>query len=829
MRRHRGCRAEVTVVIESFRHPGRSFLMPPADVALGADSLIDISHESLIRGWQRLKDWVEGEALSAGIYRRVAETAVLHKGGKAGLWRDPDLQIALGWREQTRPNRAWAQRYHPEFDTAMGFLDESQAVRDTEALETERVRKKNLRRAWMFTGILGLAFIASFQLYLDANRQQKIAQEQKVRAEGKQREAERAEQVANQEKARAEQLTGHIRQQALRLRKLNLNDHSTIVNLADKLIAYSPPQEIALWRNIKAYSLSQMEDHERAAVELTAVLKNNPAHIAARLRRSYQYLNLGEEKRSLADLEIYFQSDPYSYIAHLNMGHNLGVLGRYEEAAAVISKAIDSIEHKGDDVTQSELSPEIKRATGYRTLSVDRYSVRNAFYYELVNLQAYSGGKDFHGTLIEADKHFTSLAELLFATNWAYLHLRRRPGDYGAFASQGAMWERAGFKDQALHSYARFQQEHGRRGDTRYDDLAKFVGQRMTELHPSGALLAEIDPKLEKAEALDLAVEVLELLGRSNIGERSEEQDTSSTRVKDREFKMRDLHERLTRAIEGQSENITSEAGRRSEVEKIELLIHRAHLRYEMKDYAGAREDCDAILQLASNTSSVYLIRALANVGAEMPASVVTADLQKAVELDPVNPLALLQLSRRIESSKPDEVRTLLERSSAASDLFTLPWIYYDLAQLEHKNGNYEKALQALEVAIRVKSDVLEFYNQRAEAEERLGRSENEVRRNRSAGYNSAGDLRLKLDQPKAALDIYMRSLDLLVDLEKKNSSAELQRDLAVTVSKISEVIISLGAKDKAIVFWETVIQSGHLRRQEGILKGEIQRLADSP
>jgi hypothetical protein len=74
-----------------------------------------------------------------------------------------------------------------------------------------------------------------------------------------------------------------------------------------------------------------------------------------------------------------------------------------------------------------------------------------------------------------------------------------------------------------------------------------------------------------------------------------------------------------------------------------------------------------------------------------------------------------------------------------------------------------------------------------------------------------------------------MRSLDVLVALEKKNSSTELQRDLAVTVSKISEVIIGLGAKDKAIVFWETVIQSGHLRRQEGILKGEIQRLSDLP
>jgi energy-coupling factor transporter ATP-binding protein EcfA2 len=273
--------AEVIAVIESFRHSGRSFLMPPADVALDADSLIDISHESLIRGWHRLTDWVAGEALSAGIYRRTAETAVLHKEGKAGLWRDPDLQVALGWREQTRPNRAWAQRYHPQFDTAMEFLDESQSARDAEVLETERGRKKNLRRAWLFTIILGLAFIASSLLGIHANRQQKIAQEQTALAERRAQEAERAEQVTNQEKERAEKLAGHIRHQALRLRKSNLQNHSTLVYLADKLIAYSPPQEIALWRNIKARSLSEMGDHERAIAEYTAVLKNNPELVAS--------------------------------------------------------------------------------------------------------------------------------------------------------------------------------------------------------------------------------------------------------------------------------------------------------------------------------------------------------------------------------------------------------------------------------------------------------------------------------------------------------------------------------------------------------------------
>src|SRR5205807_5407813 len=86
---------EVKSVIEVFRREGRSFLMPPAGVALDADTVIDISHESLIRNWERLKTWVVEEAQSARIYRRLAEAAVLHRDGEEGLLQDPGLQIAL--------------------------------------------------------------------------------------------------------------------------------------------------------------------------------------------------------------------------------------------------------------------------------------------------------------------------------------------------------------------------------------------------------------------------------------------------------------------------------------------------------------------------------------------------------------------------------------------------------------------------------------------------------------------------------------------------------------------------------------------------------------
>jgi WD40 repeat protein len=121
--------AEVTQVIDVFRKPSRSFLMPPHQEILEAETVIDISHESLMRVWERLKTWADQEAQSAQIYSRLAETAVLHGAGQAGLWQDPDLQFALQWHEENQPNEVWAGRYHPEFTNAMGFLKKSKAAR----------------------------------------------------------------------------------------------------------------------------------------------------------------------------------------------------------------------------------------------------------------------------------------------------------------------------------------------------------------------------------------------------------------------------------------------------------------------------------------------------------------------------------------------------------------------------------------------------------------------------------------------------------------------------------------------------------------------------
>ena len=119
---------DVIRVIDVFRAPGRSFLMPPHDVTLESKSVIDISHESLIRQWGRLRTWVEEEAESRSTYLRLVEAARLRQAGKAGLWREPDLTYAQQWQKREGPTATWAERYDPQFAEAMTFLASSRTA-----------------------------------------------------------------------------------------------------------------------------------------------------------------------------------------------------------------------------------------------------------------------------------------------------------------------------------------------------------------------------------------------------------------------------------------------------------------------------------------------------------------------------------------------------------------------------------------------------------------------------------------------------------------------------------------------------------------------------
>jgi WD40 repeat protein len=209
---------QVVEVAEHFRGRGRWFLTPGPESVLGPDSVLDVSHESLMRIWTRLHDWVSQEAESAQQYLRLANTAALYQEGKAGLYQDPDLELALNWRESNLPTSAWAQRYDSTFERAVTFLEHSRKERDFLVTTREERQRRQLRRARFMASLAGVASVIfllfllfTLNLFFQAEESERLAKinaeeaiAQKQIAEDQQRQAELARHSAEEQRLNAE-------------------------------------------------------------------------------------------------------------------------------------------------------------------------------------------------------------------------------------------------------------------------------------------------------------------------------------------------------------------------------------------------------------------------------------------------------------------------------------------------------------------------------------------------------------------------------------------------------------------------------------------------
>ena len=169
--------SEVCSVIELFRRPGRSFVTPPPDVPLEERTMVDLSHESLMRCWQRLVHWAEDERRSAEVYSRLSDAARWNKEGSAGLWRNPELEIALRWSQANKPSEAWARRYNAEFALAMSFLKTSEAEFQAEQEEKRRERRRKFRQVQWTAGILAVLLLVTLVFADYAVRQSRLAKD----------------------------------------------------------------------------------------------------------------------------------------------------------------------------------------------------------------------------------------------------------------------------------------------------------------------------------------------------------------------------------------------------------------------------------------------------------------------------------------------------------------------------------------------------------------------------------------------------------------------------------------------------------------------------
>jgi conflict system STAND superfamily ATPase len=156
---------EIERLVRIYAAPGVSFLSASGPLS-NPMTLLDISHESLMRLWDPLRAWVDDEAESGKTYRRLVDDAT----NKRAHWIDPELAVGEAWLAKNRAsiNAAWAARYddgldglpadeatdsraaRERFDTALAFLNASAAA--------------PRRSVGMIIALLGVVFLAAVAL-----------------------------------------------------------------------------------------------------------------------------------------------------------------------------------------------------------------------------------------------------------------------------------------------------------------------------------------------------------------------------------------------------------------------------------------------------------------------------------------------------------------------------------------------------------------------------------------------------------------------------------------------------------------------------------------
>ena len=180
---------EIIACLAPFQKVGRSFILPGVELEPTESTIYDISHESLMRGWDRLKNWVDEEMESAEFYDRICIAALLYKKGAAALWRDPELQFAVDWLGKQQPIKAWGELYNNNFELGIDFIEES---RQANILENARKsRRTQLIRFSVASFIVVISILASWALL-----QTNIANKKTEEAEVKSQEAIEQKQVA---------------------------------------------------------------------------------------------------------------------------------------------------------------------------------------------------------------------------------------------------------------------------------------------------------------------------------------------------------------------------------------------------------------------------------------------------------------------------------------------------------------------------------------------------------------------------------------------------------------------------------------------------------
>ena len=190
----------VSEVLSIYREEGNSFIRPfktedPASHKISEDTVLDITHESLIRNWNKLNTWANQEFEFYSTYLDFKKQSDRWKNSG----KNSDFLLPIGpltyfenWYDKCQPNAGWIKRYSEiQEDKAKAISDAEGVLADVREFIKRSARKVAVTRAFMKYGpqriatvvaIAAMLILSGFYWY-DAGKKQNKSVIEKVRSE----------------------------------------------------------------------------------------------------------------------------------------------------------------------------------------------------------------------------------------------------------------------------------------------------------------------------------------------------------------------------------------------------------------------------------------------------------------------------------------------------------------------------------------------------------------------------------------------------------------------------------------------------------------------
>ena len=165
----------VGFVLNIFREEGNSFIRPfitddPITIELKSSTVLDITHESLIRNWDKLNQWAnkEFEFYSTFLdFQKQLKRWKLSGKSRGYLLPVGPLSYFENWYKNCKPNRGWIMRYAEiREDPAQARNHAEETLSDVREFLKRSARKEFVTRAFMKYGPQRIAAIFAILIML---------------------------------------------------------------------------------------------------------------------------------------------------------------------------------------------------------------------------------------------------------------------------------------------------------------------------------------------------------------------------------------------------------------------------------------------------------------------------------------------------------------------------------------------------------------------------------------------------------------------------------------------------------------------------------------